>query len=51
VKHPLADVLMGVEHLRSLVYGAATAAEDGARDAPAEAWSGAAQRRRRTWLA
>jgi len=47
VKHPLADVLMGVERLRSLVYGAATAAED----APAEAWSGAAQRRRRTWLA
>jgi alkylation response protein AidB-like acyl-CoA dehydrogenase len=33
VKHPLVDVLMGLEHLRSLVYGAATALEAGGEDA------------------
>lgn len=32
VKHPLANVLVGVEQLRSLVYGAATALERGAKD-------------------
>jgi alkylation response protein AidB-like acyl-CoA dehydrogenase len=34
VKHPLANVLIGVEQLRSLVYGAATALDRGASDAP-----------------
>jgi len=33
VKHPLVDVLMDLEKLRSLVYAAATAADDGAEDA------------------
>ncbi|MDX1648791.1 MAG: acyl-CoA dehydrogenase family protein, partial [Myxococcota bacterium] len=33
VKHPLVDVLVELEHLRSLVYGAATALEDGRDDA------------------
>lgn len=33
VKHPLVDVLMAVEHLRSLVYGAATAVAEARVDA------------------
>ncbi|HTO06251.1 MAG TPA: acyl-CoA dehydrogenase family protein [Myxococcota bacterium] len=35
VKHPLVNVLIGVEGLRSLVYAAATALDDGSPDAEA----------------